>query len=189
MVSKLKDASPDTSQFPRHTLFSNNYFIVAPSKESIDSGHFLICPSPAFVRSTRARSIHDMISSTQSVHEYLTEAINYVQTSVKSVCGQSPVFLEHGSHRSTLCPQRPIVLHAIPQIEVLARNFAETNRWLYESVVSHKNIGAFYLSRRGLGEYILISDNLDTMAVWSGEDRLFPDDLVLRIIVKASREI
>ncbi len=180
MVSKSEMPLPSTPAL-NQALFSNGYFFVVPSKKSIDFNHLLICPSPTFVRSV-ARSIHDMISSAQPVHEYLTEAINYVQTSVKSIYDQSPVFLEHGSHRSTLCPQRLMVLHAIPQTSVSARNFAETNRWVYECVVSHKSIEEFYLSRRGPGEYILISDNSDTMAVWSGEDRLFPDDLVLRII-------
>jgi len=159
------------------TYWSDKDFAAFTSLGAIVPGHSLICPAFSRFSNSGSRSLHDALRFLP-LPDALTATISRVKCLLNVGYGNNPVFFEHGNHRSTLypsiCGTSYPHLHAVPGLSGLAEAVESASMWRYESVVKYDDLQHFYSSRRGLGEYLVVSDDEMTIAVWSGEDRRFP---------------
>lgn len=162
---------------------SNASFVHGFPRNDLTPREQIIFPNPALVLLTGARSIHDVVTGQPTVYRDLNEAMNYAQ----EVCKEPHILLEHGGHRSLKCPERFPHLRIIPHAAIPEKRI-NGERWRWEHTEGHRSIEHFYRSRRGPGEYTLVSNSERTLVTWSGEDRLFPEDQLERIISMARQK-
>ena len=175
------DLNRDPTAAPRKFWTDDDRFFAMTSLGGIVPGHALICPTPSLVLSTGGRSCYDVISA-HSLVPALMNAVGHVESLLKAVYGDGLVLFEHGSHRSAHCASSCGTafphIHAIPRAFQISQQISALSRWRYDLVKEHASIAEFYGSPRGPGEYWVISDASSTIAVWSGEDRVLPSQML-----------
>ncbi|MCW5768590.1 MAG: hypothetical protein KIT19_07885 [Phycisphaeraceae bacterium] len=191
---------PQDSTVPSRSFFASpdeRYFAMISLGAIVDF-HTLICPMIRRLGLRAPCSMRDTVTSASDLESLKTSLESIVRLVSQHVSGEAALLcFEHGNHPysdcSGACGTAFPHLHVLPLAgtvsavphRVADRVLRETQR-LYEQQMEYNGLAEFYGSRRGLGEYLMVSDGLwhggRTIAVWSGDDRSFPSQIVRRIV-------